>query len=197
MNLFYIFDFITTTQLFHPKNIIFFQIKRKTSDPKSDANNGYRLKSIKVISKPPEIPRFFTDYFELHEAFLSLFKSKTLRDIGGCILYAEGDVYRQVTKTENVLLPNGEFRKVNEYVHRMAAMCKYGIYRIPENYEASHRCGRSNCIRVEHLTLEEHKTNCDRSSCHREGIRTNQEFCFMNHGIDSPICLLPPVPILR
>ena len=139
-----------------------------------------------------KIPRTFSNQFELDRAYLSLFKSNSLTNVGDCLVYGQTMDYLQLTKTETVLNNDGStFRRVNERVHRIAAMAKLAIFRIPEHYEASHLCGRKNCINTSHLTLEPRKDNADRIACHKEGVRLGKAFCYADHGSDAPLCKKP------
>ena len=53
--------------------------------------------------------------------------------------------------------------------------------------ELSHKCGKSTCLNIYHLTIEDHKTNCNRKLC----VSNNE--CSGHHDDDeSNACILPP-----
>ena len=49
--------------------------------------------------------------------------------------------------------------------HRAMYMCIKQISSIPRNYEISHLCHNSRCIRPDHLTMEPHAINMERLRC--------------------------------
>ena len=135
----------------------------------------------------------FSNLFEIDRAYLSLFKSRTMRNDGDCILYGHvggKNGYVQLTKTETVRLPSGKCRKVNERVHRIAVMAKLRIHRIPDFLEASHLCARKNCVNPSHVSLEMHADNAGRATCLTESIRIGQSFCHNNHGEHAQKCII-------
>jgi hypothetical protein len=66
---------------------------------------------------------------------------------------------------------------------------KYIEYDPKTKLEASHLCGKHDCINPKHLHLEDHLTNQSRDCCHRYGWKKGY---FCPH--DPPCLNVTPIP---
>ena len=88
-----------------------------------------------------------------------------------CMLYDRRLSMLTVRSGENTLeygrqklsFSNGKFIYVT--AHRAMYMCIKQISFIPRNYEISHLCHNSRCIRPDHLNMEPHAINMERLRC--------------------------------
>ena len=78
-------------------------------------------------------------------------------------------------------------KRTNVRVHRFLFYLESGCQELDQKMHVSHLCHRKNCIKLEHLSLEDNVTNNQRKTCVLEGR------CFGHVGYDyclGLVCLI-------
>ena len=107
----------------------------------------------------------FNNHYEVMLAYDKLLCSGAVTfNSKGCILYSTDR--HQIFRATAL-----DGRKIPVFAHQLAMLYKLKILELPSSHkQVSHRCGHPNCVRIEHLILENISKNRSRDSCHRYKI---------------------------
>ena len=110
----------------------------------------------------------FHNIYEVMRAYDDLLSSGAVTfNSVGCILYSTDR--HQIFRATAL-----DGRKIPVFAHQLAMLYKLKILELSSqkqvSQQVSHRCGHPNCVRIEHLILENISKNRSRDSCHRYKI---------------------------